>query len=80
MAIFTSSHVAPDPEPGSVSPLRRATDRAAYGPIEDQAQMMAIGAAFDHVVDTRAERLTLAVVVRICKVYDAHMRMYGGKL
>jgi hypothetical protein len=74
------AHVAPDPAPGSPPPLRRAEDRAAYGPIEDQAEFMAIRAAFDHCIDSGDHALSFAVVSRICKAFKAHLKMHGGSL
>jgi hypothetical protein len=80
MTSETTSHVAADPQPGAIPPLRRAEDRAAYTPIDGQAQFRAIGAAYDHIEDTHETRLTYAVVARICKVYHEHLKMHGGKL
>jgi hypothetical protein len=77
----TVAHVVPDPRPGTQPPpLRRAEDRAAYRPIESQARLSAIGAAYDHVEDTRESRVTFALVTRICNVYHEHLRMHGGSL
>ena len=76
----TLAHVTPNPAPGTIPPLRRAEDKAAYTPIDSQAQFRAIGAAYDHIEDTKETRLSYAVVARICKVYHEHLRMHGGKL
>jgi hypothetical protein len=64
------AHVRPFPERAPLPPRRRA---------EDQAQLRAIGAAYDHVVDSGDRLLSFHVVARICEVYHAHLKQQGGE-